>query len=253
MRPRVVIVTGASLGIGRAAATAFARAGCRVALVGRDGARGTVAAEEVGRESADSGGEAMFVAADVSLEDDVRSMVERVVGRWVHVDVLVNNAGIYVQDDAVTTTLETWERVLATNLTGAFLCTRHVVPVMPEGSAIVNVSSEAGLVGIGRQVAYNVSKGGLISLTRSCAVDFAARGIRVNCVCPGTTETPLVAKALEHSADPVATRRELEATRPLDRLGDPDEIAAAIVFAASPEAGFMTGAVIAIDGGYTAR
>ncbi|CAN5712734.1 SDR family NAD(P)-dependent oxidoreductase [soil metagenome] len=249
MSQRVAIVTGASLGIGRATTLALVAQGDAVAIVGRDPERG----EAVATEATSAGGDALFVAADVSDEGQVRAMVERVVTRWGRVDVLVNNAAIYVQDDAVGTSLETWERVMATNLTGAFLCTRHAVPVMPEGGAIVNVSSEAGLVGIEQQVAYNVSKSGLIGLTRSCAVDFAERGIRVNCVCPGTTDTPLVAEALRRSDDPLAARRRLADARPLRRLGRPEEIAAAIVYVASPEAGYMTGAIISIDGGYTAR
>jgi NAD(P)-dependent dehydrogenase (short-subunit alcohol dehydrogenase family) len=249
MNQRVVIVTGASLGIGRATALAFAGQGSAVAIVGRHAGRGEAAA----REASTVGGEAIFIAADVADEDQVRAMVERVVERWGRVDVLVNNAGVYIQEDALGTSLETWERVLATNLTGAFLCIRHAVPAMAPGSVIINVSSEAGLVGIVRQVAYNVSKSGLIGLTRSCALDFAERGIRVNCVCPGTTDTPLVQEAVNRSTDPAAARRELEEARPLRRLGSPEEIASAIVYVASPEAAYMTGAVLSIDGGYTAR
>jgi NAD(P)-dependent dehydrogenase (short-subunit alcohol dehydrogenase family) len=249
MSQRTVIVTGASLGIGRAAAIAFARRGDAVALVARDAERG----EAVAREISGAGGEAAFVRADVSDEEQVRAMVDRVVARWDRVDVLVNNAGVYVQADVIDTTREAWDKVLATNLTGAFLCIRHAVPAMRGGGVVVNVSSEAGLVGIAGQVAYNVSKSGLIGLTRSCAVDLATRGVRVNCVCPGTTDTPLVEAALARSADPVTARRSLEEARPLGRLGRPDEIASAIVYAASEDAAYMTGAVISIDGGYTAR
>jgi NAD(P)-dependent dehydrogenase (short-subunit alcohol dehydrogenase family) len=245
----VVIVTGGSQGIGREAAIAFAREGAAVAVVDLERGLGEAVAAEIGA----IGGEAMCVVADVSSEEQVRAAVEQVTSRWGRLDVLVNNAGVYIQADALATDLATWQRILATNLTGAFLFTKHAVAAMTHGGVIVNVSSEAGLVGIGGQVAYNVSKAGLIGLTRSCAVDFAGRGIRVNCVCPGTTETPLVQRAVSQSADPVAARRALEQVRPLDRLGRPEEIAAAITFAASQAAGYMTGAVISIDGGYTAR
>jgi NAD(P)-dependent dehydrogenase (short-subunit alcohol dehydrogenase family) len=118
---------------------------------------------------------------------------------------------------------------------------------------IVNVASEAGLVGIKGQVAYNVSKGGMIALTRSCAVDFAQMGVRVNCICPGTTDTPLVQAAIQRAPDPAAARRALESSRPLNRLGRPEEIAAAILFLASDQVGYATGAVLSVDGGYTAQ
>jgi NAD(P)-dependent dehydrogenase (short-subunit alcohol dehydrogenase family) len=121
------------------------------------------------------------------------------------------------------------------------------------GGVIVNVASEAGLVGIKGQVAYNVSKAGMIALTRSCAVDLADRGIRVNAVCPGTTDTPLVREAVSRAPDPAAARRRLESVRPLDRLGTPEEIASAILYMASSESGYATGAVLSIDGGYTAQ
>jgi NAD(P)-dependent dehydrogenase (short-subunit alcohol dehydrogenase family) len=248
-RGRVAIVTGASLGIGRAAAEAFAREGAAVALVSRDEERGKLAQ----RDLESQGAEALFIRADVSRESQVRAMLERVVERWGQLDILVNNAGIYLQADVVGTSLADWDRVLATNLTGAFLCTKYAVPAMQAGGAIINVSSEAGLVGIGRQVAYNVSKGGLIALTRSCAVDLAELGIRMNCLCPGTTDTPLVQEAVDGSPDPVKARRSLEEARPLNRLGTPEEIASAILYLASDEAAYATGAIVSMDGGYTAQ
>jgi NAD(P)-dependent dehydrogenase (short-subunit alcohol dehydrogenase family) len=182
-------------------------------------------------------------------------MVDAVVAQWGTIDILVNNAGIYIQGDAVNTSLADWERILRVNLTGAFLCTKHVVPVMikQKRGVIVNVSSEAGLVGIKGQVAYNVSKTGMISLTQSSALDFAPDGIRVNCVCPGTTDTPLVRAAVARSSDPTATRRHLESMRPMGRLGTPDEIAEAILYMSSDAAGYTTGAILSVDGGYVAQ
>jgi NAD(P)-dependent dehydrogenase (short-subunit alcohol dehydrogenase family) len=248
---KVAIVTGASVGIGQATAVALVQAGAAVVIADRNQENG----EEAARAIQSSGGQVLFVPTDVSIEDEVRRMVERTLSHYGHLDILVNNAGIYLQGDVEKTSLEEWERILATNLTGAFLCMKYAVPVMVNAGSgvIVNVASEAGLVGIKGQVAYNVSKAGLIALSRSSAVDLAEKGIRVNCVCPGTTDTPLVHKAVNQSPDPVGTRRRLEEIRPLNRLGTPAEIASAIVYLASDEAGYATGAILSIDGGYTAQ
>jgi NAD(P)-dependent dehydrogenase (short-subunit alcohol dehydrogenase family) len=248
---KVAVVTGAASGIGRAAAVAFAREGAAVVIVDKDREQG----EEVAREIQEQGGAALYVHTDITQETEVQAMVEHVTGHWGRLDVLVNNAGIYYQADVVHTPSDVWNSVLDVNLTGAFLCTKHAVPAMVRGGggAVINVASEAALVGIKGQVAYNVSKGGMIALTRSCAVDLAEQGIRVNCVCPGTTETPLVREAVNRAPDPVAARRALEEIRPLNRLGKPEEIASAILYLASSEVGYATGAILSVDGGYTAQ
>jgi NAD(P)-dependent dehydrogenase (short-subunit alcohol dehydrogenase family) len=248
---QVAIVTGAALGIGQAAAAAFAREGAKVALVDRDRER----AEETTRGLQAAAADCLFVEADIARESDVERMVRTVVDRWGRLDVLVNNAGIYFQGDITHTPSQDWNNVMAVNLTGAFLCSQYAVAAMiPRHSGvIVNVASEAGLVGIKGQLAYNVSKAGMIALTKSCAVDLAELGIRVNCVCPGTTDTPLVRAAVGRADDPAAARRRLESIRPLNRLGTPEEIASAILYLASSDAGYATGAVLSIDGGYTAQ
>lgn len=248
---KVAVVTGASKGIGKAASLAFSQEGALVALVDMDEAEGMRAAQEVET----TGRESVFIPTNVTSEEAVRWMVEQVLGHWGRLDVLVNNAGVYRQGDVLTTSTEEWREILETNLTGVYFCTKQVVPAMMQsgGGSIVNVSSEAGLVGIKGQVAYNVSKGALINFTRSCAVDLAEKGIRVNCVCPGTTDTPLVRAAVARAPDPAAARRHLEEVRPLNRLGTPEEIAAAILYLASDQAGYATGAILSVDGGYTAQ
>ncbi|MCJ7660344.1 MAG: SDR family oxidoreductase, partial [Anaerolineales bacterium] len=168
---KVTIVTGAAAGIGEAAALAFAREGAAVAIVDIDRERSDILAETIKEIHAES---EIFIT-DVSSETDVQAMVKGVMDLWGHVDILVNNAGIYYQGDVLNTTVETWHNILDVNLTSAFLCTKYASEAMIKSGegVIINVASEAGLVGIRGQVAYNVSKGGMIELTRSCAVDFA--------------------------------------------------------------------------------
>jgi NAD(P)-dependent dehydrogenase (short-subunit alcohol dehydrogenase family) len=248
---KVALVTGAGKGIGRAAAVALAREGVQVALLARD----EVSGQEAIAACRAVGSEALWLAADVGSEDEVRAAFGRLEERWGKLDILVNNAGIYAKGDVVSTTLDDWERIQRVNVTGAFLCAKYAVPLMQRagGGSIVNVASEAGLVGIAGQLAYNVSKGALIALTRSMAVDLAAAGISVNCVCPGTTLTPLVEELLARQDDPQQLLDHLGKIRPAGRLGTPEEIAGAIVYFAADHARYTTGAVLSVDGGYTAQ
>jgi NAD(P)-dependent dehydrogenase (short-subunit alcohol dehydrogenase family) len=248
---KVALITGATRGIGRAAADAFAAEGAKVAVLGRDEDHGLqVSSEVIAR-----GCEACWIRADVSRDDEVARAIRLVDERWGRLDVLVNNAAILIRGTVLDTAPVQWAEILNVNLTGPYLLSRHAIPLMLRsgGGSIVNISSEAGLVGIRNLTAYNVSKAGLIALSRSMAVDFAAQGIRVNCVCPGTTLTPMVEAMAARTGDPQAEFKRLGDARPMKRLGAPREIVSAILHLASDESSYTTGAVLSVDGGYAAQ
>lgn len=248
---KVAAITGAGSGIGRATALLFAKKGAKVVVVDLDSKEGSKTIDSIKGD----GGEATLVVANVSKTSNVQHMVKTILELCGRLDILVNNAGIFTEGSVVETTEEDWNRVLGVNLVGVFLCMKYCIPEMIKGGGgvIVNVSSEAGLVGIRNQVAYNVSKSGVIALTKSTALDFAENNIRVNCLCPGRVLTPLVEKVISDSEDPEATRRVLSDDRPLKRMGTPEEIAAGILFLASDETPYATGTILSIDGGYTAQ
>jgi len=251
LKDKVAVITGAGAGIGQATALLFAKEGAKVVLADLDPKAGKEALDQIKKD----GGQGIFLQVDVAKGNDVRKMVQETIKNYGKIDILVNNAGIYTKGDVVSTSEEDWDRILNVNLRGVYLCCKYAIPEMIKkgGGAIVNIASEAGLVGIKNQVAYNVSKAALIMLTKSMAVDFAPQNIRVNNVCPGTTETPLVRAAIEKEKDPKKARRALEECRPANRLGKPEEIASAILAMASDELGYATGSSLVIDGGYTAQ
>jgi NAD(P)-dependent dehydrogenase (short-subunit alcohol dehydrogenase family) len=242
-----VLVTGATSGIGHAAALAFAERGWWVAANGRDPERGRALAERLGDRGA-------FLPADLTGDGEPDRLVAEVVARRGRLDALVNNAAVYDRATVTSLPTEQLDAILAADLRAPILLARAAVAQMVEqgGGVVVNVSSEAGIAAVPGQVAYNVAKAGLIMLTRSIAVDHADEGVRAVSVCPGTTRTPLVDAAIAASSDPEAHERELAENRPARRLGRVEEIAAAICFAASDEAAFITGTELVIDGGYTA-
>ncbi|MCD6318744.1 glucose 1-dehydrogenase [Candidatus Aerophobetes bacterium] len=248
---KVAVITGAGSGIGKATAVLFSKEGAKVVIVDISKKRGQETLDMI-REKEQ---EAIFVPTDITDSSQIKSMVAKVMETYGKIDILVNNAGLYVQGDVISTGEDQWDEIMAVNLRAAFLCCKYCISQMIKGGGgvVINVSSEAGLVAIKNQVAYNVSKSGLISLTKSIAVDFASQNIRANCVCPGTTETPLVTSALAKQADPARARRALEEIRPANRLGKPEEIAYGILYLASDESLYATGAILSIDGGYTAQ
>jgi NAD(P)-dependent dehydrogenase (short-subunit alcohol dehydrogenase family) len=244
---RVAIVTGGARGIGAATAAALAEAGAMVMIGDVEAEAGQATARQVG---------GAFVEADVSRVTDVERLMSAAVERFGGLDVLVNNAGVVLARSALDTAEEEWDRVLAVNLKGAWLCARAAVPHMVQrgGGAIVNVVSNAGLVGFPNTAAYCASKGGLANLTRAMALDFAPLRVRVNAVCPGHTRTPMAERFVAAQADPEAFLDDfVRRQHPLGRMAEPAEIARAIRFLASDEASFVTGALLPVDGGYTAR
>jgi len=248
---RVVILTGAASGIGKAAALLFAEEGATVCLLDID-RRGI---EEATRAILDKNRKALPFVCDVTDERKVAETVEQVLRHAAGIDVLCNNAGIELSKSLISTEKDEWEAVLSVNLKGMFLLSKHVLPHMMDsgGGAVVNTSSISGLLGWPDSAAYCASKGGVVQLTREMAVEYGQYNIRINCICPGTTETPMINRLLSLESDPEETARSIKAMHPLGRFAQPEEIARAMLFLASDEASFVTGAVLPVDGGYTAK
>jgi NAD(P)-dependent dehydrogenase (short-subunit alcohol dehydrogenase family) len=241
---RVAAVTGGASGIGAATARLLREAGAYVVIADRDQGGAGVAEELRG----------LFVQVDVSREADAERLATAAVDRFGRLDVLVNSAGIVLAKSTTETTEDEWDRVLDVNLKGTWLCSRAAIPRMSTGGAIVNVASNAGLVGFANAAAYCASKGGVAQLTKAMALDCAPLGIRVNAVCPGHTRTSMAESFVAAQADPEAFLHEfVERQHPLGRMAEPDEVGRCIRFLASDEASFMTGAVVPADGGFTAR
>ena len=246
---RSILVTGATAGIGKAIAEVLAARGARLLLTGRNEAAGAALVEAVRRQ----GGVAGFVPAEITGQGTAELLVARTVEAHGRLDVLVNNAGIVVRGRADECTDEDWDRIMATNVTALFRLSRAAVPVMRAqgGGVIVNIASDWGLVGAVRALAYGASKGAVVQITRSMALDHARDGIRVNAVCPGDTDTTMLDGAMS-SADRAAELARMGAALPLGRVAQPSEIARVVAFLASDDAAFMTGALVPVDGGNTA-
>lgn len=245
LREKVAIITGGASGIGKAVATLFAAEGAQVIVADYDGDQ----ARSVVAELINNGGQAKAIKVDVSSEKEVLDMVDEVQRKFNSIDVLVNAAGILKLGNVLDLTLETWEQVLRVNLTGTFLCSKAVLPIMlkKRSGSIINFSSSAGASHATKNaVAYVTSKGGVTLLTKSMAVDHAEHNIRVNAVCPGPTDTPMLSMLSKEDLE------SLKQTIPMGRLGSQEEIAKTVLFLASDDSSFVTGALIEVDGGQTA-
>ena len=250
LKNSVALITGGTSGIGEATALLFAREGAQVAITGRNDDRGAQVIARIKKE----GSEGIFVRADVSAASDCQQAIDETLRAFGQIDILFNNAGVFYPQTAVECSEREWDEQIDINLKGTFLMSKFVLPGMiaRRKGVIINNASGWGLVGGDHAVAYCASKGGVVLMTKAMAIDHGPQGIRVNCVCPGDVETPML------PAD--AKMRGLKwedyiagcAARPLGRVGTVDEIAKAVLFLASDDSSFMTGAALVVDGGGTA-
>jgi len=243
---KTALITGGASGIGQATAYQFAMEGAKVAVVDLDSVGGQKTIENILAK----GRSAIFIRSDVSNLKQVRKAIEETVAEFGGFDILVNNAAIEFVGTIERTSEEGWEQVVRNNLKSVFLCSKYAMPHLKTrgGSAIINIGSVNGLLGIPEHAAYNAAKGGVISLTRQLAVDYGRFGVRVNCICPGTTDTPMVRKSIV-GHNPEEYFKKLGKHYPLRRAGKPEDIAKAALFLASDEASWITGVILPVDGG----
>ncbi len=248
LKDKVAIITGSGSGIGKAAALIFAREGAKVVVADiiESSAKKTV--EEIEAK----GGEAISFQVDITVESQVKQMTQAAKEKFGKLDILFNNAGMQNIGTVLEVAEEDWDRVFEVNVKSVLFCSKHAIPLMIEngGGSIINVGSVAGVVGVPKLAAYCAAKGAVIALTRNMALDLAAQKIRVNCIVPGTTLTPLIQELLK-TDDTEEKRQARLAKYPIGRFGHPDEIAAAALFLASDEASFSTGSALHVDGGMT--
>jgi NAD(P)-dependent dehydrogenase (short-subunit alcohol dehydrogenase family) len=252
LKGKVSVVTGGGSGIGRATSMLFSREGSKVVVADVDDAAGSNVAHAITSD----GGEAIFVHADVTKSADAERLVKSCVERFGRLDILANIAGIGPIGTVLTTPEDVWDKVMAVNLKALYLCSKYAIPVMARhgGGAIINMASVSGLVGGTDEAAYDASKGGVVQLTKSMALDFGKDNIRVNCVCPGNTHTPMLDRLVEkYPEQPREKTFEHFKNKnvALKRLIKPEEVASVVLFLASNEASAVTGSAYVVDGGWT--
>ena len=247
---KVALITGGTSGIGEATAILFAKEGARVAITGRDEKRGHAVTEKI----LSSGGKAIFIRTDVRKSGECRRAVDETVGACGQLDILFNNAGVFYPHTILDCSEEEWDLQMDINLKGTFLMSKFALTHMIQrgSGVIINNSSGWGIVGGDRAVAYCASKGGIVLLTKAMAIDHGPQGIRVNCICPGDVDTPMLPEDARMRGLKWGDYLAGCANRPLGRIGTPDEIAKAALFLASDDSSFMTGAALVVDGGGTA-
>ena len=242
------VVTGGASGIGAATVRRFAAEGAHICILDRD----LSAAEALAAELGDSH---LAMQLDVRFEAGVEQVAEAVYDRWGRVDVLVNNAGSELNKTYDETTVEEWDKVLDTDLKGPWLLCKHFVPRMVErgSGSVINISSLNGLVGFPLSTAYGSAKGGLVVFTRDMAIELATSGVRINCVCPGVIETPMMERWTDLMPDKEEAKAMLRGVMPIGRMGTAEEVASAVLFFASADSSLCQGAVLSVDGGFTAQ
>lgn len=247
LQNKVALITGAGAGIGEATAILFAEQGARVVLADRNYALAAAVAERIGNN-------AFALEVNVAKAEQVQAMVEKTVEHFGGIDILVNNAGFGCLGTVVSLDEDAWDSVIDVNLKGVYLCSKYAIPELVKrgGGAVVNLASTISVVGIKDRAAYVAAKGGVAALTRAMALDHSAEGIRVNSVAPGVINSSYYDKMFQQVPDPEAFRKALEARSPLNKMGDPLDIANMILFLASDDSKFATGAMFTVDGGYTA-
>jgi meso-butanediol dehydrogenase/(S,S)-butanediol dehydrogenase/diacetyl reductase len=249
LRDKGAIITGAGAGIGRACCLLFAAEGAKIVAVDLDPAALDLVVEDV----RSNGGSILAIQADVSRAADVERVVSATSEKFATINILFNNAGIVPHGKIHETTEDDWDRTMAVNVKSMYLMSHAVVPIFLKhgGGVILNTSSATALRSVVDRAAYSASKGAVLALTKSMAIDYVRDGVRVNCLCPGTIDTPSLNRRLAAFADPEEARKQFVARQPMGRLGTAEEVAKAALFLVSEDAKFVTGAAFSIDGGFT--